>query len=411
MLDLNAKVILNKFFSNITNYKKNKISFWNFISLASSSVIPIFAVYTSNKDILFIINNIAISQIFTVILDGNLIIKTQLLFAKKGEKVSHIAKNYFRNLNSIYIIIILLSLVEINFLSFSFLAILFSKHIESFCRFSLPQIEKFKKFSYQTNIVVSARNSIFLIAILFNFPINFSFLIMILYLVEVLVLTNLFTNPKISNFIPKINTAIVLFKYYILDYIRRFIDKNSTKINILNALLMNIDRIIVVAFFPKEIEYNFLIIKTASQYVDAFLSVFMYEIGLKIIKYKSLPNRETFFSFIFLSILIGFTSFSLILGLGKILIFSIIVSIFLGITRFTFNVFNYYLLAKGYFLCIIQDNIFGILLTFLSLLIGVNIGFNAYILFIIYLASCFTLSNILAFHTLQIIKKENKLYS
>ena len=398
---------------SIISFQKNKISVWNFIALASSSLIPLFAIYTSNKDILLIINNIAISQIFTVILDGNLIIKTQLLFAKWDKKVSFLAKTFFKNLSSFYLIIILLSFLEINSISFSFISIAVAKHIENFCRNSLPQINKYKCFSYQTNMVVSVRNLIFSIAIIFNFPLNLNYFIAILYLIEIMILNILFSKINILKIIPNKKIIFKVVNYYLFGYAKRFINKNSTKINILESLYVNVDRIIVTIFFPKEIEYNFLILKTASHYVDAFLSVFMYEVGLKIIKLKSLPSKKISLFLTVTSIFVGFSSFSLILGVGKITIFSLYISILLGITRFTFNIFNYYLISKEKFICLIKDYIIGILIIFISLYIGIIMGLNAYTLFTIYILNCLIMSLILAYHAIKIIKKsnENKLFS
>ncbi len=393
---------------DLFSYKKNKISVWNAITLASSSVIPLIAIFNSNKEILFIINNIAICQIFTVILDSNLIIKSQILFAKRDNKASFIAKTFFKNLSSIYLIIILLSFLEINIISFSFIAIMVAKHIENFCRQALPQINKYKSFSYTTNMVASLRNFIFMGAVICNLPVNLNYFVAILHLIEIMILNILFSKIKISRLIPNKKIIDKIFNYYLFDYAKRFMNKNSAKINVLHSLHMNIERIIISIIFPKEIEFNFLILKTASQYIDAFLSVFMYEIHLKQIKHKSLPSKKLSLGLIVISIFIGFSSFSIILGLGKITIFSLIISILLGITKFSFNISNSYLLSQEKFTCIMRDHIIGIIIIFTSLYVGINLGLNAYNLFTIFVLSSLMISSIFAYHVIKYMRNSNQ---
>jgi hypothetical protein len=289
----------------------NLVTAFSFLAIASAATLPLAAVYSGKDSILNVLNHFVIAQAFSVFLDSNTIIRTQVAFAKDDPRLARLAFGFASRSLSMAPVALCIGAIELWLFGFSFFVAIGARHIQNYFRICVPQLREFEKFSFISNIIASVRNLGLFVAIIVFEPKNFAYLLVLILLLEWVCLPLYFARGQTKLTLHRRPYAILInaARHAATSFLRSW----SAKTPIMNSMRSTVDRIIVALVFTEPAEILYLKFKAAFQFVDAFVGVFSYQIHLELIKTKTVGPLNRYWKIGFLAFGVGVVSLLLLL--------------------------------------------------------------------------------------------------
>lgn len=289
----------------------NIVTVFNLLSLVSAAMIPVAAIYLHKDTVFIVLNQWVISQSLAVFLDSDTIIRTQIAFSRRGEKTEMFAAGFSSRAFSSVPLALCIGTLELALYGFSYYVAIGARNVQNYFRMSVPQLKKFERFSYLANAIACIRNIGLLVAVIVFEPQDFAFFLVLLLLLEWVLLPLCFFNG-LRNLTWSSPVAILV--RLLRNVFKRFISKTSAKVPALDAMRSIVDRALILILLDEPSRILYLKLKTASQYIEAFVSIFSYQFHLEIVRKRSIGTLRRYWIVILWSVLVGTLSFTLIMN-------------------------------------------------------------------------------------------------
>ena len=264
-------------------YFLNKVVAWQGVALVSAAAIPGIILATTNTHLLIIYNQLLIGIGLSIFFDSLAVLRLEKIYTKTRQAIkARLHAKILANIKTGWLIVSLLSVIEISAFGFSFLLIAYSRHVANLLRVALVHNEVHSGLAISINVLAFFRNVLITIYIVLGvYHSYFALFIALLSFLEIYFYIGFIKDERecpgsdLTGYIKFVKRkCLKIFRY------------EPSRLSVSEAVKAVYERVLISILLSPGYLITYLSLKVITQYIDAGFSMFAYNIRIRILQTK-----------------------------------------------------------------------------------------------------------------------------